>query len=215
MTAVVFHIEALRELREAGEWYTKKGAPRGEAGRPLCVFTDWRQLPTMTDAVQAGGWVSRGIVVWDKTEACRPAMGRFAAQCEYVLWGTAGASNDDEDVGCLWGVIREPVRMADKHHVTGKPTAVMQRLSSDLPSRWRRARPVRRKRDNGGRGTDRGAALHRRGDCVRVSRGIARHRLEAAEANLDLPAHRASPRPLFPPILSDAPPARREPGGIP
>ena len=55
-------------------------------------------------------------------------MGRFAAQCEYVVWGTAGPSNDDEDVGCLWGVIREPVRMADKHHVTGKPTAVMQRL---------------------------------------------------------------------------------------
>jgi site-specific DNA-methyltransferase (adenine-specific) len=102
-------------------------------GAPLCVFTDWRQLPTMTDAVQAGGWVWRGIVVWDKTEACRPAMGRFAAQCEYVVWGTAGPSRDDEDVGCLWGVIREPVRMADKHHVTGKPTAVMQRLVRICP----------------------------------------------------------------------------------
>jgi hypothetical protein len=28
-------------------------------GAPLCVFTDWRKLPTMTDAVQAGGWVWR------------------------------------------------------------------------------------------------------------------------------------------------------------
>jgi site-specific DNA-methyltransferase (adenine-specific) len=60
-------------------------------------------------------------------------MGRFAAQCEYVVWGTAVPSNDDEDVGCLWGVIWEPVRMADKHHVTGKPTAVMQRLVQICP----------------------------------------------------------------------------------
>jgi site-specific DNA-methyltransferase (adenine-specific) len=88
----------------------------------------------MTDAVQAGGWVWRGIVVWDKTEACRPAMGRFAAQCEYVVWGTAGPSRDNEEVGCLWGVIREPVRMVDKHHVTGKPTGVMRHLVRISPT---------------------------------------------------------------------------------
>ena len=51
-----------------------------KAGAPICVFTDWRQLPTTTDVLQAGGFVWRGLVVWDKTEACRPAMGRFAAQ---------------------------------------------------------------------------------------------------------------------------------------
>jgi len=125
-----------RDQRSFGYWcalWLGECLRVAKPGAPLCVFTDWRQLPAMTDAVQAGGWVWRGIVVWDKTEACRPAMGRFAAQCEYVVWGTAGPSNDDEDVGCLWGVIREPVRMADKHHVTGKPTAVMQRLARICP----------------------------------------------------------------------------------
>jgi hypothetical protein len=74
-------------------------------------------------------------VVWDKTEASRPAMGRFAAQCEYVVWGTAGPSSDADEVGCLRGVIRKPVPMADKHHLTGKPTAVMQRLVWICPRR--------------------------------------------------------------------------------
>jgi plasmid stabilization system protein ParE len=40
MTPVVFHIEALRELREAREWYTKKGAP--EQGLRLLRVVDAR-----------------------------------------------------------------------------------------------------------------------------------------------------------------------------
>lgn len=35
-------------------------------GRPALVFTDWRQLPTTCDALQAGGFVWRGVVAWDK-----------------------------------------------------------------------------------------------------------------------------------------------------
>lgn len=31
-------------------------------GALLCMFCDWRQLPTATDAMQCGGWVWRGIV---------------------------------------------------------------------------------------------------------------------------------------------------------
>lgn len=102
-------------------------------GAPISFFSDWRHLPTTTDVLQAGGFVWRGLVVRDKTEACRPAMGRFLAQCEYIVWGTAGPSQDREDVGCLWGAIREPVRVADKHHITGKPTAVMQQLVRVCP----------------------------------------------------------------------------------
>ena len=44
-----------------------------------------------------------------------------------------GPSPDREDVGCLWGVVREPVRTADKHHITGKPTPVMQQLVRICP----------------------------------------------------------------------------------
>jgi len=101
-------------------------------GAPICVFADWRQLPTATDAIQAGGWVWRGIVVWDKTDGSRPQLGRFNAQCEYVAWGTSGASPDLEEIGCLRGLVSEPARR-DKHHQTGKPTAVMRHLVRICP----------------------------------------------------------------------------------
>ena len=35
-------------------------------GAPICLFIDWRQLPSMTDALQWAGWTWRGIAVWDK-----------------------------------------------------------------------------------------------------------------------------------------------------
>ena len=38
-------------------------------GAPALVFSDWRQLPAMTDAVQAAGFEWRGIVVWHKPNA--------------------------------------------------------------------------------------------------------------------------------------------------
>jgi site-specific DNA-methyltransferase (adenine-specific) len=96
-------------------------------GAPFVCFSDWRQLPIMTDAVQAGGWVWRGVAPWDKTEGTRPRMGFFRAQCEYAIWATAGATDDERDleVGCLPGVFRHPVLQADKFHPTGKPTALL------------------------------------------------------------------------------------------
>jgi len=35
-------------------------------GAPLMMFTDWRQLPAMTDAMQGAGWFWLGIVVWNR-----------------------------------------------------------------------------------------------------------------------------------------------------
>lgn len=94
-------------------------------GSPICLFTDWRQLPVTTDALQCGGWVWRGIVPWDKTEAARPQIGRFTAQCEYVVWGSAGTLPVKRGVGTLPGFVRQAVRQADKFHLAGKPTALM------------------------------------------------------------------------------------------
>lgn len=125
-----------RNQRSFGYWcalWLSECLRVAKPGAPISVFSDWRHLPTTTDVLQAGGFVWRGLVVRDKTEACRPAMGRFLAQCEYIVWGTAGPSQDREDVGCLWGAIREPVRVADKHHITGKPTAVMHQLVRVCP----------------------------------------------------------------------------------
>jgi site-specific DNA-methyltransferase (adenine-specific) len=95
-------------------------------GSPVCLFTDWRQLPTMTDALQAGGFIWRGLAVWDKTEGVRPMKGRFSSQCEYVVWGSKGVMPIERGVGCLPGVRRErspPMRL--RHHQTAKPVDVM------------------------------------------------------------------------------------------
>ena len=58
---------------------------------PDTFSIDWRMLPTMTDAVQMAGWTWRGIVVWDKTNGCRPQLSRFRSQAEYVVWASRGA----------------------------------------------------------------------------------------------------------------------------
>jgi len=96
-------------------------------GSPVVLFTDWRQLPSMTDALQSGGFVWRGIAVWDKTAGGRPQKGRFMAQCEYIVWGTKGPMPFNRGIGCLPGVIScmsPPV--AERHHQTQKPHEVMK-----------------------------------------------------------------------------------------
>jgi site-specific DNA-methyltransferase (adenine-specific) len=102
-------------------------------GSPICLFTDWRQLPTSSDALQAGGWIWRGIVPWDKTEGARPQMGRFRAQAEYVVWGSAGAIPPRQDVGVLPGYFHHFLKHQDKHHLAGKPVEVMQEIVRICP----------------------------------------------------------------------------------
>jgi site-specific DNA-methyltransferase (adenine-specific) len=103
-------------------------------GAPMCVFTDWRQLAATTDAIQAGGWVFRGIVPWDKTESARPTVGRFSSQCEYVVWGSAGPMPETRQIGggkrTLFGLVRCRVDRAEKRHLTGKPIAVMRHINA-------------------------------------------------------------------------------------
>jgi len=99
-------------------------------GGSCLVFTDWRQLPTMTDAVQAGGWLWRGIVVWDKTAASRPRPG-FCSQAEYVVWGTRGALSTDV---YLPGVIASATPRGDeRRHMTEKPLGLLERLLEIAP----------------------------------------------------------------------------------
>jgi len=96
-------------------------------GAPLVCFTDWRQLPSTTDTIQVGGWVWRGIAVWDKPTA-RPALGRFMNSAEYMVWGSKGPMPQRDGIGNLPGTYRVSVRQADKHHVTGKPTDLMRQV---------------------------------------------------------------------------------------
>ena len=96
-------------------------------GGVCAVFTDWRQLPVTTDALQCAGWIWRGLVPWDKTERSRPQKGRYRVQAEYVVWGTNGAR---PMVGPMApGVFRVPVTR-HKHHIAGKPVQLMESLIS-------------------------------------------------------------------------------------
>lgn len=103
-------------------------------GGYFMAFTDWRQLPVFTDAVQAGGVYWRGVCVWDKGRGARaPHKGYFRHQCEYIVWGTKGPALQPSHDGPFDGCIQAPVLQRDKHHVTGKPTELMRQLVRPVP----------------------------------------------------------------------------------
>jgi len=102
-------------------------------GAPVACFIDWRNLPVMTDAIQAGGWIWRGIAVWSKKFG-RPNQAGFSNACEFVAWGTHGPANEgreDYPAGHL-----ECSRSAnDRDHIAQKPEPVMNWLVRIAPSR--------------------------------------------------------------------------------
>lgn len=108
-------------------------------GGYLLVFTDWRQMPTLTDVIQHAGFVWRGVLVWDKTEAAKgPHTGYFGYQAEFIVWATNGGvprrpNLESGGEGRMPGVYRRAVSAGDKHHQTGKPTDVMRWLTMCCP----------------------------------------------------------------------------------
>jgi site-specific DNA-methyltransferase (adenine-specific) len=118
-----------RDQRSFGYWSALwLGACRNVAreGAVVGVFTDWRQLPTTSDALQSGGWIWRGIAVWDKTEGVRPQLGRYRNQCEYLLWGSNGRMPLEGVVAP--GVFRVGLAAKDKHHIAGKPVPLLEQM---------------------------------------------------------------------------------------
>jgi len=117
-----------RDQRSYAYWCALWLAQALRASRPgavLAVFSDWRQLPTTTDAVQAGGWVWRGILAWAKPDA-RPQFARYRQAAEFVVWGTNGP-RAIEPGECLpgWWLTTTP---RDRHHQTEKPLQVLRDL---------------------------------------------------------------------------------------
>lgn len=92
-------------------------------GTLALVFSDWRQLPAMTDAVQAAGWEWRGIVVWHKPSA-RPMMGSFRRDAEFVVHAVKAPAKPWTR-RCFPGVYSHHVVAADKVHLTGKPLPLL------------------------------------------------------------------------------------------
>ena len=103
-------------------------------GGVVLMFCDWRQLPATTDALQAGGWVWRGLVPWHKP-ASRPHSGRFSNECEYVAWGSHGAMPND------WTLLPtfpgfysvSPPPSSRREHITEKPLVLMRELVKIVP----------------------------------------------------------------------------------
>lgn len=183
------------------------GAAREAAkpGAPIVQFTDWRQLPSTTDAIQAGGWVWRGLGVWSKGDACRPQMGRFRNGAEYFVWGTNGPSLDIESVGCLPGVMEcYAPPTSERLHLTQKPERIMEWVCSIAPPNSLIVDPFC------GSGTTGIAALRKGHRFIGFElsahyAATARDRLAAEERGLTLQAARSGQSSIFDAIAGKKP----------
>lgn len=116
-------------------WMSEALRVTKDGGRFFC-FCDWRQLPTVTDVVQAAGWRWRGILSWDKGNGARaPHSNYFRHQCEYVVWASRGKMEQGKaGHGGPWpGSFTWAVDPRKKWHQTGKPVEVMEWLLEATP----------------------------------------------------------------------------------
>lgn len=123
-----------RDQRSYAYWsalWQSQAARVAIAGAQSYTFTDWRQLPTTTDAVQAGGWIWRGLLVWDKGVG-RPMKGRFRNHLEYVVWASNGPMPEAEDLYPST-LLRHAPPSTDRVHVTQKPESLLSEILSIAP----------------------------------------------------------------------------------
>lgn len=94
-------------------------------GGVLCCFSDWRQVPVMTDSIQAGGWTWRNLCTWWKP-GCRMQRGRFSSSAEFLIYATAGPHDSDGEESPQ-NVFRCPsLQTEEKEHIAEKPVDVLQ-----------------------------------------------------------------------------------------
>lgn len=91
-------------------------------GAVLVSFIDWRNLPALSDAVQAGGWTWRNMATWWKP-GVRMQKGRFSSSAEYLLYGTNGPVLDG--AGSPQNVFKCRIDV-EREHIAQKPTQVME-----------------------------------------------------------------------------------------
>jgi site-specific DNA-methyltransferase (adenine-specific) len=112
-------------LSWAGLWLAQCFTQSNE-GASVMLFTDWRQLPCMSDALQHGGWIWRNIVTWWKP-GIRMQHGRFSGSSEFVLYGSKGVPAAGER--SPQNVLRiAPVHGVDKDHIAEKPVELLREL---------------------------------------------------------------------------------------
>lgn len=175
-----------RDQRSYLAWLSLILASCYRATRPggaALVFTDWRQLPTTTDALQAAGFTWRGIAVWQKPIA-RPQPGRLRQECEFIVWGSNGAMIPGNDPVYLPGHFTgSQPRGNARQHITQKPEEVMRQLVRIVPEGGTVLDPF------AGSGTTGAAALIEGRNFIGIEQSAtyartARERLAAAASTL-------------------------------
>lgn len=127
-----------RDQRSFERWTVAWSSAAYHAARPgaaLICFSDWRQLAATYDAVQVGGWLSRGIMAWDKTEGTRPQLGWFRQQLEFMVTASRGPISRGKpgDGVASPGMFRCFMNGRDKVHTTQKPVDVIERVMATRP----------------------------------------------------------------------------------
>ncbi|MBI1757991.1 MAG: site-specific DNA-methyltransferase [Actinobacteria bacterium] len=125
-----------RDQRSYSAWLAQilaHALAAASTGAPLVVFTDWRQLPATSDALQVAGWTWRGALALRKP-INRPQRGRFRQECEFMLWGTNGPVLADRNPVYLPGFyVGSQPKGGLRMHITQKPLEVMRDLVRICP----------------------------------------------------------------------------------
>ncbi|MCX5208344.1 DNA methyltransferase [Kitasatospora sp. NBC_00240] len=95
------------------------------------VFSDWRQEPTTSDALQMAGWTWQGTIPWIKP-ASRPRKGGFKQSAEFITWGVKGTIDSSRSLYPPGHFIASQPRK-DRVHITQKPLEIMQQLVRICP----------------------------------------------------------------------------------
>lgn len=123
-----------RDQRSYRAWLTELLTEAYRASREhavVMVFSDWRQDPTTSDALQMAGWTWHGKMPWIKP-ASRPRKGGPKQDSEFILWGVKGTLDNTRDLYLPGHFIASQPRK-DRVHITQKPVEVMQQLVQVCP----------------------------------------------------------------------------------
>jgi len=117
-------------IRWLAEFLTEAYRITRDHGSAL-VFSDWRQGPATSDALQMAGWTWTGVMPWRKP-AARPRKGGFKQDCEYIYWGVKGTVDRSRDL-YLPGFFTASQPRKGRIHITQKPVEVMRQLVQICP----------------------------------------------------------------------------------
>ncbi|NYI03447.1 DNA-methyltransferase [Allostreptomyces psammosilenae] len=123
-----------RDQRSYTRWLTELLTESYRAAKKhavAVVFTDWRQEPCTTDALQMAGWTWSGTLPWIKP-ASRPRKGGFKQSSEFIVWGVKESLDRSRAIYLPGHFIASQPRKG-RVHITQKPIEVMREIVQIAP----------------------------------------------------------------------------------